>query len=169
MDNKQRKAVFFDRDGTLNVDVHYLHEPKDFVWTEGAREAIKYVREQGFLAVVVTNQSGVARGYFPEADVVRLHAWMNEELKKAGTKIDGFYYCPHHPEAKVKKYRKDCECRKPKPGLILEAAGELSIDLAQSLMVGDKPRDVECGEAAGCGRSLLYEGGSLLALLKKVI
>lgn len=164
-----KKAVFFDRDGTLNVDVHYLHRIEDFQWMPEAVEAIAYCHQQGYLVVVVTNQSGVARGYYEEADVVRLHQWMNEELARQGVApIDGFYYCPHHPKAAVPEYAVDCDCRKPKPGMLLTACRELGIEAKLSLMVGDKPRDVECGEAAGA-KGVLYEGGSLLACVRKVI
>lgn len=164
-----KKAVFFDRDGTLNVDVHYLHRIEDFQWMPEAVEAIAYCHRQGYLVVVVTNQSGVARGYYEEADVGRLHQWMNEELARQGVApIDGFYYCPHHPGAAVPEYAVDCDCRKPKPGMIFTACRELGIDAAQSFMVGDKPRDVECGEAAGA-KGVLYEGGSLLACVKQAM
>ena len=164
-----KKAVFFDRDGTLNVDVHYLHRIEDFQWTPEAVEAIAYCHQQGYMVVVVTNQSGVARGYYEEADVMRLHKWMNEELARCGiAPIDGFYYCPHHINASVPEYAVDCDCRKPKPGMIFTACRELGIDAGQSFMVGDKPRDVECGEAAGA-KGVLYAGGSLLACVKQAI
>ena len=162
---KKVPAVFFDRDGTLNVDTDYLHEIEKFQWMPGAREAVKYVNDRGYLAIVITNQSGVARGMFGEEEVRNLHAYMNEELGALGAHIDGFYYCPHHPEAKVPAYRQDCSCRKPKSGLIEQACGDFSIDLQRSLMIGDSPRDVECGERAGV-RGVLYEGGSLLELVK---
>ena len=103
------KAVFFDRDGTLNVDVHYLHRPEDFIWIDGAKEAIKHVKDQGYLAILVTNQSGVARGFYPESDVVAVYNWMNQELAKIGTELDALYYCPHHPDGKIAVYRKVCE------------------------------------------------------------
>lgn len=162
------KAVFFDRDGTLNVDVDYLHDPADFVWTEGAVDAVRWANEHGYLAVVVTNQSGVARGYFPEHDVTRLHDWMNAELRKHGAHIDAFYYCPHHPEAKLPAYRRACDCRKPAPGLILRAIREHDIDPAASLMIGDAPRDIACAEQAGV-RGVLYDGGDMCRLLQKAI
>ena len=164
-----KKAVFFDRDGTLNVDVHYLHRIEDFQWMPEAVEAIEYCHRQGYLVVVVTNQSGVARGYYEEADVMRLHKWMNEELAGRGAApIDGFYYCPHHINASVPEYAVDCDCRKPKPGMIFKACRELGIDAGQSFMIGDKPRDAECGEAAGA-KGVLYEGGSLLECVKRAM
>ena len=160
-----KKAVFFDRDGTLNVEVGYLYEFEKFKWIDGAIEAVKYCNDNGYLAIVVTNQSGIARGYYTEADVIALHNKMNEELSKHGAHIDDFFYCPHHPEGVVDKYSIDCECRKPKPGLIEEACRKYDIDKSKSLMIGDKPRDVECGENAGV-RSVLFNGGSLFDVLK---
>lgn len=170
MENKQKQgkvpAVFFDRDGTLNVDTGYLHEIDKLQWMPEAKEAVKYVNDKGYLAIVITNQSGVARGMFGEEEVRALHEHMNKELGAIGAHIDAFYYCPHHPEAAVSAYRKDCSCRKPKSGLIEQACRDFSIDLARSLMVGDSSRDVECGEGAGV-RGVLYDGGSLLTLLKQ--
>jgi D-glycero-D-manno-heptose 1,7-bisphosphate phosphatase len=165
---KQVPAVFFDRDGTLNVDTGYLHEKEKLQWMPEAREAVKYVNDMGYLAIVITNQSGVARGMFGEQAVRELHAYMNEQLEKIGAHLDGFYYCPHHPEAAVPEYRQDCACRKPKSGLIDKACQDFEIDLEHSLMVGDSPRDVECAAGAGV-RGILYQGGSLLELVKKFI
>ena len=160
-----KKAIFFDRDGTLNVEVGYLYEFEKFKWIDGAIEAVKYCNDNGYLAIVVTNQSGIARSYYTEADVKELHRRMNEELSKHGAHIDDFFYCPHHPEGVVDKYSIDCECRKPKPGLIEEACRKYDIDKSKSLMIGDKPRDVECGENAGV-RSVLFTGGNLLNVIK---
>ena len=166
MENKTlRRAVFFDRDGTLNVDKNYLYKIEDFEWLGDAPQAIRWANEHGFLVVVITNQSGVARGYFGEEDVRRLHAWVNEDLKRFGAHIDAFYYCPHLPDGSVAAYAKTCDCRKPKPGLIERAVRDLGIDRAASVGVGDKPRDVECAEAVGV-RGVLYGGGSLLAVLE---
>lgn len=165
VDNTSRGAVFFDRDGTLNVEKHFLHKREDFEWTPGAVEAIRFANELGYLVVVVTNQSGVARGYFPESDVITLHEWMNDELKKYGAHIDAFYYCPHLPDGKVEKYAVTCTCRKPKPGLIEMACRDFPIDREKSFLIGDSARDIECARAAGV-RGVLYEGGSLIALVK---
>ena len=158
------KAAFFDRDDTLNVDVHYLHRPEDFIWIEGAVEAIKYCNDQGYKVIVITNQSGVARGYYTEADVQRLHGWMNDDLAKYGAHIDAFYYCPHHPEGSVPQYAVACDCRKPGTRLLDEACADFGIDRAQSVMIGDKPIDVECAQKAGI-RGIRYTGGSLLKCL----
>lgn len=162
------KAVFFDRDGTLNVDIHYLHRPEDFVWIEGAREAIKYVQGLGYLAILVTNQSGVARGYYGEEDVRRVYDYMNAELKKIGAHLDALYYCPHHPEAKIEKYRQVCTCRKPATGMIDAACKEHAIDRTQSYFVGDTDGDMACAKNAGL-TGLRYEHGSLLDLVKSNI
>ena len=166
MGNKTRcGAVFFDRDGTLNVDKDYLYKIEDFEWLEDAPQAIRFANEHGFLVIVITNQSGIARGYFAEDDVRRLHDWMNEDLEQFGAHIDAFYYCPHLPDGKVEAYAKECDCRKPKPGLIERACADFDVDRRKSLMIGDKLLDVECAEAAGV-RGALYEGGSLLRYLK---
>lgn len=166
--NTENRAVFFDRDGTLNVDANYLHRIEDFRWLGDAVDAIKYVNEKGILAIVATNQSGVARGFFPESDVKKIHDYMNEELKKYGAHIDGFYYCPHHPNAEIAAYRKDCDCRKPKAGLLYRAAKDFGIDLSRSVMIGDMERDALCGENAGA-KGVVYDGGSLLELVKKFV
>ncbi len=160
------KALFLDRDGTLNVDTDFLHRIEDFVWLPEAPEAVRFANERGYLVIVVTNQSGVARGYFPEEDVRRLHAWMNEDLKRFGAHIDAFYYCPHLPEGTVPAYTKVCGCRKPKPGLIEAACRDYDIDRGASLLIGDAPRDVECALRAGV-RGVRYEGGSLLTLVER--
>lgn len=162
------KAVFLDRDGTLNVDVAYLYEIEKFKWIPGAKEALKYLSERGYILFVVTNQSGVARGFFDEDRVQALHGFIQDELKKIDVKIEKFYYCPHLVGAAVAAYDKDCECRKPKPGMILQACQEYNIDKQQSFLIGDGKRDVEAAEAAGI-RGYRYTDGSLLELVKKII
>lgn len=162
------KAVFFDRDGTLNVDIGYLHRPEDFEWIPGAVQAIRYVKENGFLAILVTNQSGVARGYYPESDIRQVYDWMNGELEKAGVRLDGLYYCPHHPEGKVAAYRRDCACRKPGTLLVDEACREHDIDRKQSYFVGDSEKDMECASRAGL-TGIHYTGGSLLDKVREAL
>ena len=154
------KAVFFDRDGTLNEEVHYLHKIEDFKWIEGAIDAIKFCNDNGYLAIVITNQSGVARGYYPESDIMKLYDWMNDDLAKHGARLDGIYYCPHHPTGKVKEYAIDCDCRKPKPGMLFKAQKDHNIDLKSSYLIGDGVRDVECAEAAEV-KGIRYAGGNL--------
>lgn len=158
------KAVFFDRDGTLNVNTDYLYKKENFIWMPDAVEAIKYANEKGYLVIVVTNQSGVARGYYTEEDIKILHHWMNSELKKKGAHIDAFYYCPYHTAGTIPEYTKDSEDRKPKPGMVLKAMADFDIDPQSSIMIGDKPLDVECAENAGI-KGILYDGSSLLDCL----
>lgn len=159
------KAVFFDRDGTLNEDVGYLHRIEDFRWCEGAVEAIRYCNENGYLVIVITNQSGVARGYFTEVDIRLLHMWMNEELMRYNAHIDAFYYCPHFEGGSVEDFSIACGCRKPSSGMVEKACEEYGIDKEQSVLIGDKESDIKCAENA-CIRGILYSGGSLLEALK---
>jgi D-glycero-D-manno-heptose 1,7-bisphosphate phosphatase len=161
-----QKAVFFDRDGTLNVDIHYLHRPEDFIWTPEAQEAIHYVKQQGYLAIVVTNQSGVARGYYPEEDVCRLHDWMNDELAAIGAHLDALYYCPHHPAGVLPQYTKVCSCRKPSPKMVDDACQRYHIDKARSYFVGDADTDMQCAANAGV-TGIRYTGGSLLETVRR--
>jgi len=153
-----RKAVFLDRDGTIDVEKDYLYRIEDFEFIPGVPEAIARLNKAGCLVVVVTNQSGVARGYFPLEDVEKLHTHIQAQLSHFGARIDRFYICPHHPTAGTGKLRRECDCRKGAPGLLLQAAGELGIDLAASYMVGDKSADLEAGHRAGC-RSILVRTG----------
>lgn len=159
------RAIFFDRDGTLNVDTGYLYKPEDFRWIEGAPAAIRWANDHGYLVIVITNQSGVARGYYEEAAVEALHCWMNEELKGYGAHIDAFYYCPHHPEGQVARYAKACACRKPGAKLVEDACRDFAIDRKASLLIGDAQRDLDCAARAGIP-GLRYSGGSLLDLLR---
>lgn len=152
------RAVFLDRDGTINVDKDYLHRLEDFEFIPRAIEAIQRLKEAGFLLVVVTNQSGIARGYFTKDDVDRLHAHMQKELARHGTSIDAFYLCPHHPDYGTGEGGSDCDCRKGKPGMLLQAAKDWNIDLSASIMIGDKRADLEAGRAAGCYTILVRTG-----------
>lgn len=153
----QKRAVFIDRDGTINVEKEYLYRVDDFEFIPGAPQALRLLNEAGFLVVVVTNQSGVARGYFTEEDVGILHRHIAAELAKTGARVDAWYYCPHHPSGRG-SYSLACRCRKPLPGMLLEAALRHNIDLAKSVMIGDKLADVEAGQAAGC-RTILVRTG----------
>jgi D-glycero-D-manno-heptose 1,7-bisphosphate phosphatase len=153
-----KKAVFLDRDGTINEEKDYLFRPEEFAFIPGAPEAIARLKNAGFLVIVVTNQSGVARGYFGIDDVRRLHEHLQRQLAAIGTTIDGFYLCPHHPAHGVGEYRTECDCRKGRPGMLLQAAAEHGIDLRHSYMVGDKLADVEAGRAAGCRPLLVLTG-----------
>jgi D-glycero-D-manno-heptose 1,7-bisphosphate phosphatase len=151
------RAVFLDRDGTINQEKDYLYQVDEFEFIPGAPEAVKLLNEAGFLVVVVSNQSGVARGYYTEDDVDILHRHIADELAKSGARVDAWFYCPHHPQGKG-SYSLACRCRKPLPGMLLEAAHRYAIDLAASVMIGDKLVDVEAGAAAGC-RTILVRTG----------
>ena len=162
------KAVFFDRDGVLNIDTINLYKIEDWVWIDGAREAIKFCNDAGYLVILITNQSGIARGLFTEDDVDKLHDFVNAELKKVGAHLDGVYVCPHHVEGTVEPYNVECDCRKPKPGLILRACEDFDIDPKQSYMIGDKQRDVDAGLNAGC-KGFLFDGKNLLDAVKEML
>jgi D-glycero-D-manno-heptose 1,7-bisphosphate phosphatase len=153
-----RRAVFLDRDGTINVEKNYLHKTEDFEFIPGAPEAIKSLKDAGFLVIVVSNQSGIGRGYFDADAVDQLHRHIQGELARLGTSIDAFYFCPHHPDEGLGEYKIVCDCRKGQPGMLLQAAREHDIDLTQSFMVGDKLADIEAGEHAGCQSLLVLTG-----------
>lgn len=159
-------AVIFDRDGTLNVDHGYVHRPADLTFTPGAPAAIAALNRRGILAIVTTNQSGVARGYYGEDAVVRFHAHMQEALAAHGARIDAFYYCPYHEDGVMPAYRiADHPDRKPNPGMIVRAMREWAIDPARALLIGDREIDIAAARAAGI-RGALYEGGALDALVE---
>jgi D,D-heptose 1,7-bisphosphate phosphatase len=145
----RRGAVFFDRDGVLNVDHGYTHDIATFTWAPGAREAVRLVNERGLYVFVVTNQSGVARGLYAEEDVRRLHAHMQSDLREIGAHIDDFRFCPHHEEAEIAAYRRACAWRKPGPGMIRDLIAHWPVDLASSLLIGDKASDIAAAQAAG--------------------
>lgn len=154
-----RKTVFFDRDGVLNTDVGYLHKISDFCWMPGAREALAQLTQRGYTIIVVTNQSGVARGFYTEEDVQSLHAYMAREAEKAGGRIEAFYYCPHLVAGVVPVYTKDCDCRKPKAGLIFKAKKDYpDIDMTTAFMIGDKRSDLEAAANAGIAGYLYTKG-----------
>ena len=160
-------AVFLDRDGTINIEKNYLYRIKDWEWVPGAEDAITQLNKAGFLVVVVSNQAGIARGYYTEQNVNELHNHVSTELMCKGGKIDAYYFCPHHDEYGENQ---SCECRKPKPLMILEAATALNIDLSNSWLVGDKLLDVFAGEAAGVKGILVktgYGGHELMHLPPK--
>jgi D-glycero-D-manno-heptose 1,7-bisphosphate phosphatase len=143
-----QRAVFIDRDGTISEEVGYINHASRFRLFPYAADAIKYLNKNDWLAIVVTNQAGVARGYFSEDLVKTIHAGMNNELEIAGAKLDAVYYCAHHPSVGELPYRFECDCRKPKPGLISRAAKEFDINLSESWMVGDRYSDVELARNA---------------------
>ena len=144
-----RSAVFLDRDGVLNEDKKYASDPKIAKLLPGVTSAVKRLNDAGMAVIVVSNQSGIARGYHTENDTRAFNAELDEQLRAEGARVDGWYYCPHLPEGTVAEYAKECDCRKPKSGMLMQAAGEHDIDLSKSFMVGDKERDIAAGTSAG--------------------
>ena len=153
-----KRAVFIDRDGTIAEEVGYINHVSRFRLFQYAASAIKLLNTSGWLAIVITNQAGVARGYFSEDTIQHVHAAMTKELESAGARLDAIYYCAHHPTAGESPYRLDCDCRKPKPGLITRAAQHFDIDLRTSWMVGDRYSDVELARNAGVRSAFLMSG-----------
>ncbi len=162
----RRPAVFLDRDGVLNEDLGYVHRVDQFHWVEGAREAVRWLNDSGYFVFVVTNQAGVARGYYDEEAVQSLHRWMNAELQKSGAHVDGFEYSPHHPEGTIERYRQISDLRKPAPGMLKKLMAEWPTDPAGSLLIGDRETDIQAAAAAGI-RGHLFSGGDLLAFVRK--
>lgn len=155
-------AAFIDRDGVINEDRAYVSRPEDFHLLPGVGEGLRRLRQAGYRLVVVTNQSGIARGYYTEADYHALTEYMRQTLRAEGVELEGVYHCPHHPTKGLGDYRQDCDCRKPRPGLLLKAREDLGLDLGRSLIIGDKPSDVEAGRAAGLALCLLVRSGQTL-------
>lgn len=137
------RAIFLDRDGTINVEKHYLHKIEDFEYIDGAIKAMRILQQGEFKLFIISNQSGVARGYYSEEDVRILNEWLISDLQNYGVHIEKIYYCPHLPNAPIEKYRVDCDCRKPKLGLFFRAVEKFDIDLQNSYAIGDKLRDCE--------------------------
>ena len=151
-------AVFLDRDGTINEQMGYVNHLSRFQLLPGVARAIRSLNEAGLPVVVVTNQSGLARGYFPESLLEAVHAELHRLLAREGAHLDGLYICPHHPEAREERFRLDCNCRKPRTGLLERAAAELGLDLGRSYMVGDRWSDLRCGAAVGATTVLVLTG-----------
>ncbi|MBP2169913.1 D-glycero-D-manno-heptose 1,7-bisphosphate phosphatase [Erwinia toletana] len=152
-------AIFLDRDGTINVDHGYVHEIDNFQFIDGVIDAMRELKKMGFALVLVTNQSGIARGMFTEDQFISLTEWMDWSLADREVDLDGIYFCPHHPDATEDAYRQQCDCRKPQPGMLLSAQQELNIDMAASYIVGDKIEDILAGKAAGVGKKVLVRSG----------
>jgi D-glycero-D-manno-heptose 1,7-bisphosphate phosphatase len=147
-----------DRDGTINVEVQYMSRVEDFEFIAGVPEALKRLKDAGFLLVVVTNQSGIGRGLYDEAALGAIHEHMHTELAAVGAPIDACYFCPHHPQHGKGDYLQECGCRKPLPGMLQQAAQQLDIDLSASFMIGDKLADMEAGINAGCTPLMVLTG-----------
>jgi D-glycero-D-manno-heptose 1,7-bisphosphate phosphatase len=155
----QRPAIFVDRDGVILEMVHYLNRVEQVALAPGVAEAIRSINETGVPLVIVTNQSAVARGLLTESGLDAIHARMAELLSARGAHVDAIYYCPHHPDAGEGAYRRDCECRKPNPGMLRKAAADLGLDLPRSVMIGDHATDIEAGHNAGVARTMLVLTG----------
>lgn len=157
------KAVFLDRDGVINQDPpHYAHRIDQLALIDGSGLAIKILNDENFKVIIITNQSGVAKGFYNENDIEIFNQAMIEQLKQVNAHIDAIYYCPHHPEAEIKKYRIHCNCRKPKPGMLIEGGKKYNIDFNSSFLVGDKWSDIEAGRSVGCKTILVKTGHGLL-------
>ena len=155
----KNKAIFLDRDGVINKEVNYLHKIKDFEFTEGCIEALKTLQSHGYLLFIITNQAGIGRGYYTEDDFHQLNNWMLTELTKHDVTITEVRFCPHHPEQGIGKYKLNCECRKPKTGLITPLIEKYNIDTSKSILIGDKMSDIEAGYAAKISTLILVRSG----------
>ncbi len=151
-------AVFLDRDGTLIRDVGYLQDPSQIQFLPGVLEALRLLQQTGLHLVLVSNQSGIARGYFTPQTLQAVQNHLEALLRKAGIQLSGWYYCPHHPEAALREYRQNCFCRKPAPGMLFRAARDFHLDLKRSYLVGDKLSDIQAGQAAGVFSILVRTG-----------
>ncbi len=157
---RRRPAAFLDRDGVLNQDTGYVHRPDQIVWTAGAADAVARLNDAGYFVFVVTNQSGIARGYYDEVTVQKLHRWMNQRLAESGAHVDAFYYCPHHPSEGHPPYRQACLCRKPAPGMIRRALADWPVEPGGSFLIGDQPTDLAAADGAGIA-GFTFPGGIL--------
>ena len=164
MKGEKRPVLFLDRDGVVNIEKNYLHKIEDFEFVDGIFELCRHYQERGFLIVIVTNQSGITRGYYSEADFEKLTQWMKAEFKKRGINIAGVYHCPHHPDISGA-----CSCRKPEPGMFLQAAKELDIDLPHSVLVGDSERDIVAAHRAGIEETYLLDSDAIQSEATKII
>lgn len=155
------RALFLDRDGVINIDHGYIYKPEDIEFVPGIFDLCKKFKSQGYLIIVVTNQSGIARGFYTEDDFKKLTNWMTDQFEQQQCPIDGVYYCPHHAVNGVGKYQLDCDCRKPKPGMFQQAAREHNIDFSQSVMVGDKPSDIDAANSVGISRTFFVDNQNI--------
>ena len=159
---RRAKAAFLDRDGVINIDKNYLSDPAELELIKGAADALKILREKGFLLIIVTNQSGIARGYFTEKDLFKIHERLFQILAAEGIEIDAFYYCPHRPD-------ENCTCRKPNPGLIIKAINDFNIDLNKSWFVGDQESDFLTAKKIGCGFVQVNNSKNLKDVFKEIL
>jgi len=162
----KNKALFLDRDGVINVDKRHVYKIEDCEFIEGIFDLCKKAKEQGYLIIVVTNQAGIAKGIYTEEDYFKLRDYVHSEFKKQGCPIDAEYYCPYHEEAIIEKYKQDSFDRKPNPGMILKAQKDFDIDLAQSVLIGDKDSDIEAGKKAGIHMNMFNDNIRIEEILK---
>lgn len=155
----KHKALFLDRDGVINIDYGYVHRPPDCVFVDGIFDLVRLANTAGYRVVIVTNQAGIARGYFSEAQFDAFMNWMRDAFSMLGARIDRVYFCPHHPVAGMGAYRQACACRKPQPGMFEAARRDLGLDMSASIMIGDKPSDLDAAARAGVGHRFLFVAG----------
>lgn len=153
------KAAFIDRDGVINEERNYVHRIEDFVLLPGVAQGLALLRDAGFRLIVVTNQAGIARGYYDQSAMDRLHDHLRDQLALQCVALDAIYFCPHHPSGSVKELAFECDCRKPAPGMLLQATKDFDLDLSASVLIGDKLSDVQAGKRAGVGRAVIVESG----------
>jgi D-glycero-D-manno-heptose 1,7-bisphosphate phosphatase len=157
----QSKALFLDRDGVINLDHGYVHKPEDFEFVPGIFHLVRAANVKNYKVIVVTNQAGIGRGYYTEAQFHALTRWMRQQFELNGGRIDAVYFCPYHPEHGVGYYRRESDCRKPAPGMLLQAQIEHNLDMQASVLVGDKPSDMAAGQVAGVGCLLHFRANSM--------
>lgn len=164
----KKPAAFLDRDGVINLDDAYVGTRERLRWMPGIAPAIRALNEAGYYVFVFTNQSGVARGFFSEDDVRTLHSWMRDELLREGARIDDFRYCPHHPDGVVPAYTRECDWRKPQPGMVLDLMQHWPVDRERSFVIGDKQRDLDAGKAAGLD-GYLFSGTDIAGFVEGIL